>query len=217
METVKIAEHASANAKTMAAYGRNINVRLGNATMLNEIEFNEVVGKIRVAWAHRDFAGALAEIEAVNGNVTPEMTSHCLLLSGNIKEDQGLSVDARQDWLAAIPHSRGGSFGRHCLEYQIGRSYENAGQRADAQAFYRSAIQTCAYGDEFAGNQSLSAYLTLNDGQILSEDQDDVAAAIVKSWRVLELSGEPDLNDFSGAVIKLVEGLSEKVRKIKEG
>lgn len=185
--------------------------------MLNEIEFNRVIGEIIFAWAHRDFIGALAKIDAVIDEITPEMKAHCLLFSGNIKDDQGLSSEARRDWLAAIPYCRAGSFDRHRLEYEIGRSYEKAALRNDALAFYRSAIQTCATGDEFAGNKALSAFLALNTGWISSEDEATVAAAIEKSWRVLELPGEPDLKNLPNAVTKLAEGFSDKVRQGKEG
>lgn len=185
--------------------------------MMNEIEFNRVVGEIRFTWAHGDFVGAAARIEAVINELTPEMRAHCLLLKGQMMDDQGSASDARRDWLTAIPYSRAGSFGRYCLEYEVGSSYEKSALRLEAIGFYRSAIQTCADGDEFSCNKALSAFLTLNHGQIPSEDEMLVAAAVEKSWRVLELEGHPDLSDLSKAVAALADGFSDKVRRAKEG
>lgn len=201
----------------MAEYGRNISVRLINSIMLSEREFNTVLGTITYAWGQRDFIGALDKIEAVIGEVTPEMQAHCLLFRGMIKRDKGLPPEAHEDWLTAIPYSRAGSFVRCCLEYEIGKSFEKAVQIDDARVYYQSAIRTCAYGDEFAGNKPLTAFLRLNNGRIPSEDKAIVAAAVKKSWRVLELPGEPDLNNLSNAVTKLAEGFSDKVRQAKEG
>jgi hypothetical protein len=184
--------------------------------MLNEFEFNRVVGRIRTAWAHRDFNGALGEIEAVIDEVTPDMKAHCLLLRGSIMNDQGLSTDARLDWIDAIQYSRAGSFTRHCLEYEVGKSFENEDSVDNARIYYRSAIQTCAHGDEFAGNKALSAFLTLNGGSIPVEDNTIVTAAVEKSWRILELPGDPDFTDLADSVIRLAEGFSDKLRRIKE-
>lgn len=184
--------------------------------MLSDKEFNAALGAITFSWGQGDLAQALVEIDELISNVTPEMKAHCLLFKGTIMKEQGLLKTARHEWRRAIPDSRTGSFVRACLEYEIGVSFENASLVNEARTYYRSAIETCAYGDEFSGNKQLGAYLAINNGQILPGDEAAIIAALKKSWRVLELSGEPDLTDLADSIVKLSEGFSEKVRRIKE-
>lgn len=72
------------------------------------------------------------------------------------------------------------------------------------------------YGDEFAGSKQLGAYLALNNGRILEGDKTMIIAAVKKSWRVLELPGEPNIAKLPDAITKLGQGISEKLRRIAE-
>ena len=183
--------------------------------ILNDKEFNEALGTITNSWGRRDIDSAFAKIDELMPKVTPEMKAQCLLFKGTIRKDQGLT-EARKEWLEALPISRTGSFVRACLEYEIGVSFETENRFAEARNYYRLAIETCAIGDEFSGNKQLEAYLALNRSKILPGDKAIISAALSKSWRVLELPGEPDLTGPVNSIMKLCEGFSEQVRRTKE-
>lgn len=205
----------SENAKTTAAYGRSTNALLPRI-MLDNKEFNEALGEVTTAWGRQDLIGALEQLDELILRVTSEMQAQCLLFKGRIMKDQGLDLDARKEWLQAIPRSRSGSFVRACLEYETGMSFEKENLVEDARKYYQSAIETCAIGDEFSGNKQLGAYLALNDGKIMPGDESIIEAALVKSWRVLELPGEPSSANLPDSITRLCEGFSEMIRRIRE-
>lgn len=184
--------------------------------MMNQDEFDGLMGSITGAWAQRDFESAFSQLEAIVKRGSAEMKANALLFSGMIKESNKQLLDARQDWLEGIPHSPQGSFVRYNLQQNIGRSFENENSFAEAHKWYRAAIQTCANGGEFSGEKALVAYLSLHDGQIKDEDRNIFSVAVEKSWRILELPGRPSLDDLPKAVDKLTEHFETLVRDIVE-
>lgn len=182
--------------------------------MISEEEFDEIFAKITLMWNRREFAEALSKLEEVCQHATPEKKAQCLLYSGMIQQDQGLLEGARRAWLEAIPLSDEGTYLRCSLQNNIGKSLESEGRSEDAITWYRAAVQTCANGDEFAANNALNALIELNGGRVSKEDESAVAAALKKSWRVLELPGTPNLSNLPEAVKQLSEGFSNRFNEI---
>lgn len=184
--------------------------------MLSENEFNKFVEEIRFDWAQRHFTDALAKIESVMDRLTPQMKARCLLLRGEMKDEQGLPDDAREDWLTAIDYSIEGSYLRYLLEYEIGNSFQRAALLDKALLRYHKALESCANGDFFSGSSAAAAFLALNGGQIPVKYRSMIATVVEKSWAVLELPGNPQLRDLPQAIVSLIAGRDEKIRKIKE-
>ncbi|MCC7306234.1 MAG: hypothetical protein IT173_01610 [Acidobacteria bacterium] len=184
--------------------------------MQDQDKFDKVLEEVTFAWGQGNHSEGIALLDDVLLRVKNTMKGQCLLLRGMIKTDLGFHKDARKDWMAAIPYSSEGSFLRACLEYETGVSFENENRTNEALYYYRSAIDTCAYGNEFAGTKQLCAYLALNNGRILEGDEAMIMAAVTKSWRVLELFGEPNIAELPDAITKLGQGSSEKLRRIAE-
>lgn len=185
--------------------------------MISDKDFHvKILPVIYSAISGHDYAAALAEIERVIDKLSLEQKVHCFLLRGEIRNSQGDAEVAREEWITGIQLSRPGSFGRLTLEYELGKSYERSGAKTDALSCYRSAIVSCAEGENFSGSRPLIAFLSLNEGLIEPEDQDIFARAIEKSWEVLGLENEPDLSDLSGAIRALSEGFEDLVRQTKK-
>lgn len=184
--------------------------------MLTETEFSELQQRLMSAWHRGDLTSAFTEIETALREGTPEMKGQCLFYQGMIREAEGSLDNAKRDWLEALQYAHEGTFLRYQLEYNVGDANERAGIPQEALSWYRAALTTCSRGDEFSGNKTLTAFLRLSGGEIPPEDRVLVSSVAVKSWRVLELSGEPDLKDLTATVKRLTEEFINTVGKIVE-
>ncbi len=174
--------------------------------MMVKEEFNESLKTLTLLWQRKDFDGALGIVEKIIRLGSPEMGAEALLFGGMIRQDQGLFDDARRMWIAALEHASERKFLLYMLQHKIGDSYQIEGSIEKALFWYRAAIQTCVTGNEFSCDQTLTALLSILKNQIPRDDEEQIALAIEKSWRVLELPGTPDLTDLPNAVTKLNEG-----------
>ena len=84
--------------------------------------------------------------------------------------------------------------------------------RSRLQPFYGVKPQS----NQFAGSKALAGYLRIAEGKIEPADEAVVACVVEKSWRVLELPGEPDANDWATSAAKLVEETTGQAAKIIE-
>lgn len=174
--------------------------------MLTKEAFNKELAKVTFLWNRKDFDGALNVLSEILIKGDVYMRSQALLFSGMVKQDQGFLEDSRKSWLDAIPLTNDGTFTLYLLQHNLGDSYRREGLPEKAMSWYRSAIRTCVAGDEFACDQTLTSFLFLSGDQIPEDDEAAVANAVEKSWRVLELPGDPDLTDLRKAVTQLNEG-----------
>ncbi len=182
--------------------------------MLTEREFVEARQRALVAWHKGDVDGAFAEIEKVLDVGTPEMKGECLFYRGMIRQSVGDMTQARRDWIEALQYAREGTFLRFQVEQNVGESLEREGQTEEALGWYQRALKTCSGGDEFSGQQTLTAYLRLKGGMIEQEDYALLASVAVKSWRVLELPGAPDVDDLPSTSAALAEAFSHRLEMI---
>jgi len=177
--------------------------------MLTKEEFNKGLEKITLLWAQRNFELAFEQVEIILRDGTEVMRAEAKFFAGLMKQDQGLIAHARENWLDALPLAEEGTFLLYLLEHNIGASYEQEGSDDEALVWYRSALRTCAQGDRFSDDQTLTAFLALNKGEIPTKDEDVVAIGVKKSWETLGLQGNPDLSDLPGAISKLAKGYAE--------
>jgi hypothetical protein len=176
--------------------------------MMTESEYDDIRRRVVVAWHEGDFDAASAGVEEVlGGGGTAEMKAECLLYRGMMRQGAGASAEARRDWAEALPHADEGTFLRFQLEQSM----------AEALGWCRRALQTCSGGDEFSGRQALVAYLRLGGGVVAPEDETLVASVVVKSWRVLELPGAPNVGDLPSAIRELTEAFATRVEEIVRG
>jgi tetratricopeptide (TPR) repeat protein len=153
----------------------------------------------------------MAEIDAVLREGTPEMKGQCLFYRGMIRQSQGSLESAKEDWLDALRFAQEGTFLRYEFEHNIGKACEESGELEEARSWYRTALKTCSTGEGFSGHRTLTAFIWLSDGPITPDDNVLLASAIQKSWRVLELSAEPDLIDLAASISALTTRFDEMI------
>lgn len=182
--------------------------------MLTQREFAEMKQKVRGAWYKGELDTALAGIERVLEEGTPDMKAESLLDRGMIRQSMGALAAARQDWIEGLRYAREGTYLRFRLEQGIGEAFAREELLGEALNWYKRALQTCSSGDEFAGLRALTAYLRLKGGNIEPGDDPLIASVVVKSWRVLELPGTPDLTNPQSATEELTAAFSKRVDEI---
>ena len=182
--------------------------------MLKEHEFAEMRQKVHGAWHRGDLDTALAGIEKILEEGTPGMKAESLLDRGMIRQSMGALASALQDWTEGLRYAREGTYLRFCLEHSVGEAFERQGLLGEALSWYKTALQTCSRGDEFAGLRALIACLRLNGGNIEPGDDTLLASVVVKSWRVLELPGTPNLENLRAATEELTAAFSKRVDEI---
>jgi len=182
--------------------------------MLTRDEFHAAEQRITSAWHKGDYSDAHAEIGKILRHGSAEMKAEALYLSGLIKQDTANLDEAQQDWTKALTYSASGTFLQQNLEYEIGHVLEQKGCPDQALDWYRLALHTCAVGDEFAADSVLAAFLRINGEDISEPDRTVIEVAVRKSWRVLEVPGDPDLTDLPRTITRLSEHLSKSVEQI---
>lgn len=177
--------------------------------MLTASDFNEVQQRLVSAWHRGDFAIALAEIDAVLREGTPEMKGQCLFYRGMIRKSEGSLENAKEDWRDALRFAQDGTFLRYELEQNIGEACEESDELEEACSWYRTALKTCSTGEGFSGHRALTAFMRLRSDHVAPDDKALLASSIQKSWRVLEVSAEPDLIDLAASVSALNKRFNE--------
>lgn len=182
--------------------------------MLTTAEFHDALRRMMIGWRQDNSADAVAAVNLVLSQGSLEMKAKFLFYQGTIKEEKGDPEAAWNSWSDGLQYARDGSFVRFQLELMLGNVCERQGRAREALEWFRKALETCCSGDEFAGNKALSGYLRLTNGKPQPEDESIIACVAQKSWRVLELPGAPDANDWTITVARLEEELQNKAEEI---
>jgi len=182
--------------------------------MLTQDQFNESQQRITSAWHSGNFQDAFAEIDRVLKEGTDEMKGTALFYRAMIHESRRDWEQVREDSRSGLKYAAPSTFLRYQLEHAIGAAYNKQAFSEKANQWFTKALQTCAEGDDFSGHKTLAALMKLANEESLQMDQALMATVAAKSWRVLEVPGEPDLADIRGTVHKLCEQFSKTVEEI---
>jgi tetratricopeptide (TPR) repeat protein len=185
--------------------------------MLTQDQFNESQQRITSAWHSGNLQDAFAEIDRMLEEGTTEMKGTGLFYRAMIAESQGHWEQVKEDSLNALQYANPGTFLRYQLEHMSGAYYHRLAITEDAVRWYQEALETCDAGSDFSGHKTLAAFMRLRGENISPSDEVLVAAVAKKSWRVLDLPGEPDLTDIRGTIQRLCEHFSRTVEEIDKG
>lgn len=176
--------------------------------MMTPNEWDQAEREIVRAWTTGAVAEALQQIESVLGQGDEEQRGRALMYRGSIKEESANWDAAKGDFIQAVGLFRPGSYPRYTAELSVGHSYEKAGEKQQAVQWYRAALLTCTQADElFSGATATKALLAL-EPVLAPKDMELARAATVRSWQVLNLAGEPDLDDLGSATETLMQRAS---------
>ena len=183
---------------------------------MDDAEYHAARQRMLIAWHKGDLADAQAALELVLSTGSPAMKAESLFYQGMMVEGRGELAEAKASWSTALQYAREGSFLKFQLEASLGAAFERDLQTAEAMKWFRTALETCCRGDQFAGSNALAGYLRISEGKIQLADEAVVACVVEKSWRVLDLPGKPDADDWATSAAELVEKSMGQAAKIIE-
>lgn len=177
--------------------------------MMTPDEWNAAERGIVRAWTTGAVSQALQEIERVLEQGNDEQRGRALMYRGSIREEASDWHAAKDDFMQAAGLQASGSYVRYTTELSAGHASQKAGDTQEALTWYRAALLTCAQTDEpFSGATATQALLTLAP-ELSPSDRELARAVTVKSWRVLSLPGQPNLDDLAGATEILMQRASD--------
>jgi tetratricopeptide (TPR) repeat protein len=161
--------------------------------MMHKSELWKTQTRIHRAQAAKDFDAALAEIQRLTSDESPDIRMTGLFHRGEIRELQGAFEEALSDWEEALRLPEGSAFLRYELYRKLAASYERSGNIDTALGALRFAMQVCSEDDKFSGNLALADFMRLCNGKIAIADRPLVKSVVIISWRVLEVPDTPNL------------------------
>jgi HEAT repeat protein len=167
-------------------------------------DWNTAEREIVALLASGDVRAAIARIETVVSTDRGEFKGRALLYRGSIHEEQGRLQSARDDFAEAVRLFEAGSYVRYASELSLGQVCRVLGEPQSASTWYRAALETCdASIEAFSGGSALEGFLSMSPSPTRT-DLTLIRSVITKSWKLLEVSGAPDVTDLkaASAVIK---------------
>jgi len=170
-------------------------------------EWLEVQRRAVRAMARADLAAAIVEVEEyLRREPGADLRGEALGFRASLREDNGEFAEARQDLLAALSLSQTGSYQRYTLELALGNIEEKLGEHGQAASWYLQALATVAEDPTTSGGSALLRLLQLQGTHGLRPHDRTLADRVAqKSWKLLLLEGEPDLEDLTRTAELLVE------------
>jgi hypothetical protein len=169
-----------------------------------------VMRKVTLLMQKDDFRDALSQVETFLAcEDHAEIRSDALGMKANLKEELGDIQGAKEDLLLARSLI-GPSYGRYVHEISLGAIAERQQQSNEALGWYRAALRTCVEGQAISGGTALKKLVGLQgEKEMSAHDQALCIEATRKSWRVLNLPGQPDLADLNLTISRVKEAESK--------
>jgi hypothetical protein len=145
-------------------------------------------------------AEAISHIDAfLSLEVDPESRSQALGFRAHIEERLGNAEKAKNDLLAARSLT-GPNYDRYVHELCLGSLFESQNLNEEARSWYRTALNTSLLDNGTSGGTVLKRLLQLCPVANLPPDDIVLCRRVIEhSWRVLRLTGMPDLSDLEAA------------------
>lgn len=175
---------------------------------MNPDEWERAERRIVHDWTTGAIADALQQIERVLSQGDDEQRGRALMYRGSIHEESADWQAAKDDFLQAAAVLSPGAYPRYTAELSVGQACEKAGDTEEAVKWYRAALLTCAQADElFSGATATRALLAVVP-ELSPSDRELARTVTAKSWQVLELPNEPNLDDLVGTTEILMQRAS---------
>lgn len=159
-------------------------------------EWKDTERDIVRAWMSGDLAAAVRHIDGALVDDNTEVRGRALLYRGAIREDEQDLVAANRDFADGAALLPAGGYARYTAELSVAGSFEALGQSAEAANWWRAALATCdTQIERFSGGAAIRRLL-LSRVQLDSSDLELARSVATKSWNILGLSGEPDLDNL---------------------
>jgi len=129
--------------------------------------------------------------------VAPSARAEALAFRAVLREELPDFTGARADVVEALGLAADPSYLRYTLELSLASLDERSGDRSAAIRAYLRAIQTAMADGRIAVGTAISKLFDLIAPDDLGPEQRrDVVEAVRVSWRLLNIEGEPDIQDL---------------------
>lgn len=123
-----------------------------------------------------------------------------------LHREQGDLAAAKSDFLAALELAEDRDHVRFELEDSIAVISQELNDRKEAGKWYLSALRTAAADPRVVGGGFLLRYLRFRGDKNLTIEEKQLANKVVhQSWRLLQIDGEPDLENLEVTASRLIE------------
>lgn len=176
--------------------------------MISPDEWDDAERRIVRAWSSGAVTDALEQIESVLERGDAEQRARALIYRGSIQEESANWKAAKDDFVQAAGLFRPGSYTRYTAELSVGGVLRRAGEVHEAVKWYRAALLTCAEAVElFSGATATKALLAIAP-ELSPSDRELARTVTAKSWQLLNLPNEPNLDDLAGTTEMLIQRAS---------
>lgn len=160
-----------------------------------------------------ELAEAVSHIDAfLSLEVDPEVRSDALGFRSHIEERLGNTEQAKSDLLVARSLT-GVNYGRYVRELSLGSLFERQNLNEEAYSWYRTALNTCLLDNGTSGGTALKGLLQLCPARNLPVEDIVLCRRVIEhSWRVLRLTGMPDLSDLEAAASIILRAQGRQVQ-----
>ena len=180
------------------------------------LDWTEVFRRVWSLVKDGELAEGVPHIDAfLSREVDPELRSRALGFRAHIEERLGNPEEAKNDLLAARSLT-GPNYDRYVHELCLGDLFERQNLNEEAHSWYRTALDTCFLDNGTSGGTALKRLLQLCPATNLPLDDIALCRRVIgHSWRVLRLTGIPDLSDLESAATIVVDAEGRPVQGSK--
>lgn len=157
-------------------------------------------------WISGDIAGAIRLISQYLESSPPkDLRRQAIAFRGDLHEEQGDLDNAKIDLTYAHELSEGPDYERYTLEISLGSIANLQGDTTAADHWYIDALRTASESPATSGGTALRRLLELRKTRGLEGEERQLAVEVAqRSWLLLRIEGEPDLEDLEDTARKLV-------------
>lgn len=145
--------------------------------------------------------------------VDPKIRGDVLGFRAHIQERLGNAEEAKNDLLAARSLTAT-NYDRYVHELSLGSLFERQNLNEEAHSWYRTALNTCLLDNGTSGGTALKRLLQLCPATNLPPNDIALCGRVIEhSWRVLRLTGTPDLSDLKAAASVIMHAQGRRVQR----
>ncbi len=143
----------------------------------------------------------------------PGLKSETIAYRANVYEKMGDFASAKKDLLYALSLIERENYPKYVLEMEIGIIHEKEYNKEEALSWYSRALSTCVKTGNTSGDWAVRKFVNLKGENNLTKEERALCEEVVRaSWKVLNLSGEPDLDNLIKTADYLTSVASDRKR-----
>lgn len=151
---------------------------------------------------NNNYDGAISLMDSIISNqsaLDSQLLCEAFSWRASFREDQGDLQNAEKDLREALSLSQDGSYSRYIIELELGTIAKKLKLVDKAIFWFKQALLSSTESrEEIIGGTALKLFLNLKAQNSLNEQELSLCVRVIDhSWRLLNLSGKPDLSNLA--------------------